>query len=178
MSRRRLLLVVLAVLTTGAVAAGMAAAAQGNGNNNTFEYAIGLWGDMPYSDTQAQTGVPNLMADMNNSDLAFSVQDGDLKAGRGTPGSATPTTCVTATPPAYTQVLGYFNALNQPAIFTPGDNDWTDCDRAENGAFKRHGEAPARALAVLLHPPVLGTEDDVARAADGTALPRLGLPDQ
>ena len=28
-------------------------------------YAIGLWGDLPYSDTQAQTGVPNLIADMN-----------------------------------------------------------------------------------------------------------------
>jgi hypothetical protein len=28
-------------------------------------YAIGLWGDMPYSDVQALTGVPNLIADMN-----------------------------------------------------------------------------------------------------------------
>ncbi|TML42088.1 MAG: hypothetical protein E6G23_08320 [Actinobacteria bacterium] len=60
------------------------------------------------------------------AEVAFSVQDGDLKAGRGTPGSATPTTCATATPPAldiYTQALGYFNSLKEPAIFTPGDND-------------------------------------------------------
>ena len=28
-------------------------------------YAIGLWGDLPYSDEQATTGVPNLIADMN-----------------------------------------------------------------------------------------------------------------
>src|SRR3977135_2762470 len=26
------------------------------------EYAIGLWGDLPYSDLQATTGVPNLIA--------------------------------------------------------------------------------------------------------------------
>jgi hypothetical protein len=111
MSQRRLLLVLLAVLTAGAIAAGIAVAAESNGSNKTFEYAIGLWGDMPYSDRQAQTGVPNLIADMNNSDLAFSVQDGDLKAGRGTPGSATPTTCATATPPAQMERLQHERQL-------------------------------------------------------------------
>ena len=56
-------------------------------------FRVGLWGDFPYSDVQAQTGVPNLIADMNNSDISFSIHDGDLKAGSGTAGSATPTTC-------------------------------------------------------------------------------------
>ncbi len=46
-------------------------------------YAIGLWGDLPYSDVQATIGVPNLIADMNRQDLAFTVHDGDLKAGSG-----------------------------------------------------------------------------------------------
>src|SRR5262249_12037227 len=31
--------------------------------------------------------------------------------------------------------LGWFNSLESPAIFTPGDNDWTDCDRPNNGSF-------------------------------------------
>lgn len=95
-------------------------------------YAIGLWGDMPYSDLQATAGVPNLIADMNEQKLAFTVHDGDLKAGNGTPGSTTPTTCSDA---LYVQALGYFNALKAPAMFTPGDNDWTDCDRPSNGGF-------------------------------------------
>lgn len=95
-------------------------------------YAIGLWGDLPYSDVQAQVGVPNLIADMNSQELAFTVHDGDLKGGNGTPGSATPTTCVDA---LYIQALGFFNSLRAPAIFTPGDNDWTDCDRPSNGGF-------------------------------------------
>jgi hypothetical protein len=45
-------------------------------------YAIGLWGDLPYNDIQATTGVPNLIADMNAQSLKFTVHDGDLKSGR------------------------------------------------------------------------------------------------
>jgi hypothetical protein len=35
----------------------------------------------------------------------------------------------------YQQGLDYLNALRQPAMFTPGDNDWTDCDRPANGGY-------------------------------------------
>jgi hypothetical protein len=94
-------------------------------------YSIGLWGDLPYSDAQVPA-VWNLIDDMNAQHLAFSVHDGDLKAGNGTPGSATPTTCSDA---LYQQALDFLNALRAPAMFTPGDNDWTDCDRPANGGF-------------------------------------------
>src|SRR5262245_62957510 len=104
-----------------------------NGRGHEGErFAIGLWGDFPYSDVQAQVGVHNLIADMNRHELAFTVHDGDLKAGNGTPGSVTPTICSDA---LYTQGLGFFNSLRAPAILTPGDNDWTDCDRPSNGGF-------------------------------------------
>ena len=103
-----------------------------NDQGNHGTYAIGLWGDLPYSDVQAQVGVPNLIADMNKQDLAFTAHDGDLKAGNGTNGSVTPTVCSDA---LYLQSLAYLNALKAPAMFTPGDNDWTDCDRAANGGF-------------------------------------------
>jgi len=103
-----------------------------NSGKGQQKYSIGLWGDLPYSDTQALTGVPNLIADMNSQQLAFTVQDGDFKAGNGTPGSVTPTTCTDA---LYLQGLNYLNALKGPAMFTPGDNDWTDCDRPANGGF-------------------------------------------
>src|SRR4051812_42530686 len=95
-------------------------------------YAIGLWGDLPYSDVQADLGVPNLIADMNSQHLAFTVHDGDLKAGKGTPGSSSPTTCADN---KYIQAMVYLQMLQAPAAFTPGDNDWTDCDNATNGPF-------------------------------------------
>ena len=136
MSRRKAVVVLAAALAVAAALAGIAVAGKGDGNNKTFEYAVGLWGDLPYSDLQAQTGVPNLIADMNDQDIEFSVHDGDLKAGNAIANSATPTTCQSAvTPSIYSQALGYFNSLQKPAIFTPGDNDWTDCDRTSNGGF-------------------------------------------
>lgn len=95
-------------------------------------YAIGLWGDLPYSDVQAQTGVPNLIADMNSQNLAFTAFDGDWKAGNSIAGSVTPTSCSNE---LYAQTLGYLNDFKAPAVFTPGDNDWTDCDRPSNGGF-------------------------------------------
>lgn len=110
----------------------MATAGKNKNESENKSYAIGLWGDLPYSDIQATTGVPNLIADMNAQNLAFTAHNGDLKAGNSTPNSITPTTCDDA---LYTQSLGYFNALKAPAVFTPGDNDWTDCDRPSNGGF-------------------------------------------
>ncbi len=120
----------LAVLAMAIAPLGSAIADEDNDDGQA--YAIGLWGDLPYSDAQAAIGVPNLIADMNRQRLAFTIHDGDLKAGNATVGSVTPTTCSDA---LYVQALGFFNALRAPAMFTPGDNDWTDCDRPSNGGF-------------------------------------------
>src|SRR5579871_1992829 len=133
--RRRFSRPLLVALMIGVVSASLSVAAyarQRTTNDVQAPYAIGLWGDLPYSDVQAQVGIPNLIADMNSQDLAFTVHDGDLKAGSGTANSVTPTTCADA---LYTQALGYFNSLTAPAMFTTGDNDWTDCDRGSNGGF-------------------------------------------
>jgi hypothetical protein len=87
-------------------------------------HAIGLWGDLPYSPVQEE-GVPRLLADMNAQGLAFTIHNGDLKQGSNSPCDAA----------LYERSLGYFNALRAPAMFTPGDNDWTDCDRESNGGY-------------------------------------------
>ena len=135
---RKLLLPTLALLAAVAATAGLAIGAGGGGavDHRHFEYAIGLWGDLPYSDVQAQVGVPNLIADMNQQNLEFTAHDGDLKAGNGTAGSVTPTICSDA---LYQQGLAYFKSLRKAAMFTPGDNDWTDCDRPSNGGFNSRG---------------------------------------
>jgi len=87
-------------------------------------YAIGLWGDLPYSDLQANVGIPNLIADLNANRLAFTVHDGDLKAGSSRCDDI-----------IYINALAYFNSLEAPAAFIPGDNDWTDCDRPSAGGY-------------------------------------------
>src|ERR1700750_663953 len=136
--RRFIVPVICALLAAGATAATAAIAAADrdhpdpNRGREGESFAVGLWGDLPYSDVQRDVGVPNLIADMNASDLAFSVHDGDLKAGSGPcPDSL------------YTDAKARFDTLEAPAMFTPGDNDWTDCDRnpgtssSERLAFER-----------------------------------------
>jgi hypothetical protein len=125
--------VCVAGLATGLATGGVDDDRDRDGDGRDREpYAIGLWGDFPYNDVQALTGVPNLIADMNARNLKFTVHDGDLKAGNSIANSVTPTGCSDA---LYVQALGYLNALKAPAMFTPGDNDWTDCDRPSNGGF-------------------------------------------
>jgi hypothetical protein len=113
----------LAAALAAAVTTGISLAANEQHHASTsaktsHAYAIGLWGDLPYSSAQATVGVPNLIADMNGQKLAFTAHDGDLKSGSSE--------CTDA---VYTQALAYLNSLRAPAMFTPGDNDWTDCDR-------------------------------------------------
>jgi len=123
-------------------------------------YAIGLWGDLPYSDLQAMVGVPNLIADMNSQELAFSVHDGDLKAGNGTPGSLTPTTCSDA---LYAQTLSFLNAFEAAAIVTAGDNDWTDCDRPSNGGFSSLERSIASARSSSAHRSLSGSVESASK---------------
>ncbi len=118
----------ISLLAAAAIAlAPMGAAWGGTGqdDNGRQPYAIGLWGDLPYSVEQETVGLPNLIADMNSQNLMFTVHDGDLKQGSNSP-------CDNA---LYARALGWFNSLDGAAMFTPGDNDWTDCDRASNGGF-------------------------------------------
>jgi hypothetical protein len=101
----------------------------GANQQSSRAYSIGLWGDLPYSAEQAAV-LPNLIADMNSQNLAFTAHDGDLRQGSGSPNCADGS--------IYTNAAMYFGSLHAPAIFTPGDNDWTDCDRKSLGADGRN----------------------------------------
>jgi hypothetical protein len=121
---RKALWLAVGLLAVAAVVTGVAVGDNGSSDNKTFEYTVGLWGDLPYSSTQ-EAALPTLIGDMNASDIQFSVHDGDLKQGSGS-------LCDDA---LYQRALGWFNSFDKPAMFTPGDNDWTDCDRASNGGY-------------------------------------------
>jgi hypothetical protein len=79
-------------------------------------YTVGLFGDMPYN-ALGRSQYPALLADINRAHVAFSVHDGDLKAGGDGP----------CTDPLYYAALSNFNSLDRPVVFVTGDNDWTDC---------------------------------------------------
>src|SRR5262245_41371280 len=86
------------------------------GNDGDEGYSIALFGDQPYN-ALGKSQYPALLADINRAHVAFAVHDGDLKSGGD--GACLDTLYYTA--------LNYFNSLERPLIFVPGDNDWTDC---------------------------------------------------
>ncbi len=87
-------------------------------------FSFGLWGDMPYQKAGDQPKIPALIKSINQSDIAFSLYDGDIKDGSSK-----------CTDDIYASALTMFGQLNKPLVYVPGDNEWTDCHRLNNGGY-------------------------------------------
>lgn len=85
--------------------------------------AFGLFGDTPYSHWEREH-LPDLLAEMGREDLAFVVHDGDIKNGSSV-----------CSDEVLRDILGVFQASRHPLVYVPGDNEWTDCHRKNNGAY-------------------------------------------
>ena len=88
-------------------------------------FTVGLWGDVPYQKQGNSTQVPLLINDMNASNLAFTIFDGDTKDG-----SSACTDDVIGK-----QALDRFNSVAAPTVYVIGDNEWTDCHRTNNNSY-------------------------------------------
>lgn len=93
------------------------AAAPATDSSGRFE--IGLIGDQHY-DALSAARFPDIMAAMNRADLAFVVHVGDI----GAPPFGS---CLDET---YYRRRDEFNQSRHPFVYTPGDNEWTDCHQA------------------------------------------------
>jgi hypothetical protein len=96
-------------------------------------FAFAIMGDTPYNEREEPHFV-QMIEQMNAAPLAFIVHVGDFKAGGDSP-------CTDA---LLEKRRAQFNASRHPLIYTPGDNEWTDCRRKTNG-----GSDPIERLAAL-----------------------------
>ena len=87
-------------------------------------FSFGLWGDMPYAKAGDEPKIPALIKSINQSDIAFSLYDGDIKDGSSR-----------CTADIYFAALAMFGQMNKPVVYVPGDNEWTDCHRLNNGGY-------------------------------------------
>jgi hypothetical protein len=125
----------LALLILGALAATPAYAAK---DMSTSTYAV--IGDTPYSTFQIQH-FPQDIAEINaDPDVSRVIHVGDIKSG------STRCDTVDSDPNTgdFTQIKSDFDLFADPLVYTPGDNEWTDCHRANNGGYN-----PAERLATL-----------------------------
>src|SRR5262249_20673429 len=85
-------------------------------------------GDVPYVWPRDGLRLEKLIMAANAAKPDFLVHVGDIKSG-GTP-------CTEA---SYRQVLDMFAQSEAPLVYTPGDNEWTDCHRAADGGYEPGG---------------------------------------
>jgi hypothetical protein len=117
--------VLLGILATTAVGAALYIAStpaslpavEAQSPNAATAFDIALIGDTRYTAEQ-QAKFPNLLDDINANKVEFVVHDGDIKGGSDE--------CVDE---VYTETRDLFNQFEAPLIYTPGDNEWTDCHR-------------------------------------------------
>lgn len=118
---------VLSVLVSlGLISCAATAPATGASTETTApqKFAFGLWGDMPYKKAGDAPRLPAVLQSINQSDIAFSLYDGDIKDGSSK-----------CTDDVYTDALKMFGSMKKPVVYIPGDNEWTDCHRLNNGGM-------------------------------------------
>lgn len=80
-------------------------------------------GDVPYGAAQAAAFL-GMIDDINRGGTDLTVHVGDIKSGS--------TRCDDA---YYARWRSDVGRLSTPLIYTPGDNEWTDCHRTNNGSY-------------------------------------------
>ena len=118
--------VIAATFVTALVATVGAGAGNGTPINPDSANALTLSviGDLPYSTAQFEA-FPTWVDEINADPKVDAVVHlGDIKSGS--------TRCDDS---YYDAILGLFDAFKDPVVYTPGDNEWTDCHRANNGGY-------------------------------------------
>ena len=123
-------LVGLAVLTlSGSLLAGHEEYKRGHrdrGSDDRFSFA--LIGDVPYGVAPYSDYPPfdHLIESINErKDLRWVIHTGDIKSG------STP-----CSDELFFDRLDRYNRFNRPFVYTPGDNEWTDCHRIKAGEYQ------------------------------------------
>ena len=83
--------------------------------------SFALLGDVPYSRWE-RGQLPLMLDDMAQQGAAFAVHVGDIKSGSSLCSDET-----------FEDIRDVFRAAPLPLIYVPGDNEWTDCHRRNNG---------------------------------------------
>jgi hypothetical protein len=116
---------VAALIASVCVTSGVASAGSGDTQDSSAKrLTIAVTGDVPYG-TDQEAGFEQLIAAINNDPkVRIAAHLGDIKSGS-----------VTCTNERFQAIADAFATFEDPLIYTPGDNEWTDCHRVNNGAF-------------------------------------------
>lgn len=117
--RRRHLIIALILAMLVALSATVAVAKPEKSPGGP-RYDVALIGDLPYNALQEEQ-TANLFDELDGEKLAFITHDGDIKSGSSA-----------CTDDVYEREFRRFESSRNPLVYTPGDNEWTDCHRPPN----------------------------------------------
>jgi hypothetical protein len=111
-------------LVLAAVAVVPAAASATSEPDPRSRYTFAVIGDVPYGADQI-TAFPGWIRQINaDPDVRSVVHLGDIKNGSSVCSNE-----------YFDLIRSDFDSFEDPLVYTPGDNEWTDCHRANNGAY-------------------------------------------
>ncbi|WP_068399300.1 metallophosphoesterase [Kribbia dieselivorans] len=104
--------------------ASTAALASAPGQQKPGNYSFAVIGDVPYGQAQIDA-FPGWVDQINaDRDVSMTIHVGDIKNGSSA-----------CTNEYFANIRTQFDRFEQPLIYVPGDNEWTDCHRLNNGAY-------------------------------------------
>lgn len=128
-SRSRLFAILVLLVAVGASASAGAAPTT---NQSSKPLTLAVIGDTPYGASQL-AAFPSLVEDVNRDPKVRGVLHlGDIKTGSSP-----------CTSEYFATVAGLFETFADPLVYTPGDNEWTDCHRAGAGGYDPLGRLDA-----------------------------------
>jgi hypothetical protein len=101
-------------------------------HRNNEKFTIAVFGDWPYSQTLL-TSAPLLVNSINaDPDVSLIIHVGDIHSGSMVCTSAGILPPIPAANPGWNQSIYYqFQQFQAPLVYTPGDNEWTDCHKTK-----------------------------------------------
>ncbi len=122
MSRRMLVLSVIGLLVMSQIGLTEARNVKPAQGEQSFSFA--LIGDVPYDERQVKE-LDNVIREVNrDKDVKFVMHAGDIKGGGAR-----------CDDQVYFDRFAQYQKFKRAFIYTPGDNEWTDCHRESNGQF-------------------------------------------
>jgi hypothetical protein len=97
-------------------------AAEQIGGDTAFSFVA--MGDMPYKLPDDYAKVDRLIGVINSMKPSFTIHVGDIKSGSSPCSDET-----------FKKAFDQLQTVDQPLLYTPGDNEWTDCHREKAGKF-------------------------------------------
>jgi len=117
-------MVAAAVITVGVVPSVVSADSGNTSDSSAKRLTLAVIGDVP--DGDAQEAIFSDLIEEINADpkVRIVAHVGDIKSGA--------TTC---SDERFANVATAFGTFEDSVVYTPGDNEWTDCHRTNNGAY-------------------------------------------